>query len=200
MKMFRVRVFSLSICAAALLLAQPALSQSASTFDAPIPLTDEELADMRGGFLTAGGVVFDFGAIVRTYVGGALALETRLTWTPSGPVTTQVTGALPGWASLADGAAAAQAGGLDLTGLPPGSSGLVLTDANGSTALIHNVMNGQLQNMVLNAANNRDIHQDMQVMLTLPNFDAMQRDFSLSRLGSQISGDLDWGSVQGVGR
>ncbi|WP_114817320.1 hypothetical protein [Brevundimonas bullata] len=159
-------------------------------------MTDAELADMRGGYLTAGGVVFDFGAIVRTYVDGALALETRLTWTPTGPITEQVTGDLPGWTTLIPG----QFGGLDLTGLPAGANGLVLTDENGSTALVHNVLNGQLQNMVLNAANGRDIRQDMQVMLTLPNFEAMQRDYSLDRLGAQIGQDLDWGSIQGYGR
>ncbi|MNF02848.1 hypothetical protein D3C80_2020610 [compost metagenome] len=93
-----------------------------------------------------------------------------------------------------------QFGGLDLTGLPAGANGLVLTDENGSTALVHNVLNGQLQNMVLNAANGRDIRQDMQVMLTLPNFEAMQREYSLDRLGAQIGQDLDWGSIQGYGR
>lgn len=201
MMMFRIRAFGLSVCFAALLLAQPALAQAAPEPSTPVssawvPMTDAELADMRGGYLTAGGVVFDFGAIVRTYVDGALALETRLTWTPTGPITEQVTGDLPGWTTLIPG----QFGGLDLTGLPAGANGLVLTDENGSTALVHNVLNGQLQNMVLNAANGRDIRQDMQVMLTLPNFEAMQRDYSLDRLGTQIGQDLDWGSIQGYGR
>lgn len=195
MKMYRIRVFGLGACVAALLSVQPALAQTSSAPEAPIPLSDAELADMRGGFLTAGGVVFDFGAIVRTYVNGALALETRLTWTPSGPVTEQTTGSLPGWTPIVPG----QVGALDLTGLPAGASGLVLHDEQGATALIHNVMNGQLQNMVLNAADGRDIRQDMQVMLTLPNFEAMQRDYSFDRIGTQISQDLDWSSIRGAG-
>ncbi len=195
MKMYRIRVFGLVACAAALLSVQPALSQTASVPEAPIPLSDAELADMRGGFLTAGGVVFDFGAIVRTYVNGALALETRLTWTPAGPVTEQTTGSLPGWTPIVSD----QVGALDLTGLPAGASGLVLNDENGTTALIHNVMNGQLQNMVLNAADGRDIRQDMQVMLTLPNFEDMQRDYSFDRIGTQISQDLAWASIRGPG-
>ena len=199
MKMFRIRVLELSICAAALLLAQPAFSQDQPTSELT-PLSDEELADMRGGFLTAGGITFDFGAVVRTYVSGALALETRLTWTPTGPVTEQVSGGLPGWTPLPSGGLGTQVGGLDLTGVPDGAGGLVLTDANGSTALIHNVMNGQLQNMVLNAADNRDIHQDMQILLTLPNFEAMQQEYSLDRLGAQITQDMDWSSIRGFGQ
>jgi len=242
MKMFRVRVLSWGVCAAALLAAQSALAQAASSHtgataepefaqtgladfgfedalaaasaaspeaarlasvelwtpvpDGATPLSDDELADMRGGYMTAGGVTFDFGAVVRTYVGGALAMETRLTWTPTGPVTEQVSGGLPGWIPLADGGAI-QAGGLNLTGLSPGSTGMILTDADGTTALIHNVLNGHLQNMVFNAADNRDIRQDMQLMLTLPNFEAMQRDYSIARLGSQISQDIDWGNIMG---
>lgn len=195
MMMLRIRVFELGVCAAVLLLAQPALGQSASPFDTLEPMSDEDLGEARGGFLTAGGVTFDFGAIVRTYVDGELALETRLTWTPTGPVTEQVAGSLPGWTPLTPG----QVGGLDLTGLSPGSSGLVLTDANGTTALVHNVLNGQLQNLVVNAADNRDIRQDMQVMLTLPAFDTMQQDFALARLGSQIFQDVDWGGIRGSG-
>lgn len=194
MMMLRNRLFEVGVCATALLVASPALSQS-SPFDTLAPMSDEELSDMRGGFMTAGGVVFDFGAVVRTYVSGELALETRLTWTPTGPVTEQVTGSLPGWTPLTPG----QVGGLDLTGLAPGSSGLVLTDANGTTALVHSVMNGHLQNLVLNAADNRDIRQDMQVTLALPNFDTMRQDFALARLGSQIAQDMDWGGIRGTG-
>ena len=187
--------FEIGVCAGALLLAHPALCESASPFDNLTPMSDEDLGGMRGGFLTAGGVSFDFGAVVRTYVNGQLALETRLTWTPTGPVTEQVTGSLPGWTPLTPG----QMGGLDLSGLSPGSSGLVLTDANGTTALVHNVLNGQLQNLVVNAADNRDIRQDMQVMLTLPDFDVMQQDFSVGQLGSQIFHDVDWGGIRAAG-
>ena len=50
---------------------------------------NEELAEMRAGFFTAAGAKFDFGASVQTLVNGALALQTNLQWTPSGPVTTQ---------------------------------------------------------------------------------------------------------------
>lgn len=195
MNMLRIRMLQWGVGVAALVMAQSAVAQSLPV-DAPLRLTDEELGDMRGGYLTAGGVVFDFGAIVRTYVGGALALETRLTWTPGGPLVEQTSGGLPGWTSLPAGGVV---GGLDLTGLPAGSAGQVLSDANGTTALIHNVQ-GQLLNMVINAADHRDIHQDMQVMLTLPEFESMQHDYSIDRLGSAISRDFDWSGVQGVGR
>ena len=55
-------------------------------------LSDGELADMRGGFLTAGGAQFDFGASIKTMVNGQLALQTNLQWTDAGAVTRQLTG------------------------------------------------------------------------------------------------------------
>lgn len=55
-------------------------------------LSDDELADMRGGFLTAGGAQFDFGASIKTMVNGQLALQTSLQWTDAGAVTRQLTG------------------------------------------------------------------------------------------------------------
>jgi hypothetical protein len=197
MMMFRSRSFQIGVCAAAWLLAQAPQVRAETPVRASYgaPMSDDELAETRGGYLTAGGVVFDFGAVVRTFVDGELALETRLTWTPQGPVTEQAAGALPGWIPLTAG----QIGGLDLSGLPAGAEGLVLNDASGTTALVHNVMNGQLQNLVINAADNRDIRQDMQLMLTLPNLEAMQRDFVMTRLGEQISQDMDWSSIRGPG-
>jgi len=47
---------------------------------------------MRGGFFTASGAQFDFGASIRTMVNGQLALQTDLKWTPAGPVTQQLSG------------------------------------------------------------------------------------------------------------
>ena len=47
---------------------------------------------MRGGFFTAAGAQFDFGASITTMVNGQLALQTNLQWTAAGPVTQQLTG------------------------------------------------------------------------------------------------------------
>ena len=61
-------------------------------FNAAQTVSDDELAGMRGGFFTAAGAQFDFGASIQTMVDGKLALQTNLQWTPAGPVTQQLTG------------------------------------------------------------------------------------------------------------
>ena len=55
-------------------------------------VSNEELSQMRGGFFTAAGAQFDFGASVQTMVNGKLALLTNVQWTPAGAVTQQLQG------------------------------------------------------------------------------------------------------------
>lgn len=45
---------------------------------AATPLADEEMADMRGGYISAAGIAFDFAADMKTFVDGELALQTSL--------------------------------------------------------------------------------------------------------------------------
>ena len=51
---------------------------------ASLRVSNDELSGMRGGFFTAAGAQFDFGASIKTMVNGQLALQTNLTWTPQG--------------------------------------------------------------------------------------------------------------------
>jgi hypothetical protein len=55
-------------------------------------VSNDELSGMRGGFFTAAGANFDFGASIQTLVNGQLALQTNLTWTPQGPAIQQMAG------------------------------------------------------------------------------------------------------------
>jgi hypothetical protein len=55
-------------------------------------ISNAELSGMRGGFFTAGGAQFDFGASIKTMVNGQLALQTNLTWTPQGPDISSLSG------------------------------------------------------------------------------------------------------------
>ena len=77
-------------------LAIPLLLMTSTALAAPLSdkaaLSDDELADMRGGFLTAGGAQFDFGASIKTMVNGQVALQTSLQWTNAGAVTQQLAG------------------------------------------------------------------------------------------------------------
>jgi len=55
-------------------------------------VSNAELSGMRGGFFTAAGAQFDFGASVKTMINGQLALQTNLTWTPQGAAITSLAG------------------------------------------------------------------------------------------------------------
>ncbi|MES2294197.1 MAG: SPOR domain-containing protein [Pseudomonadota bacterium] len=66
--------------------ARPSLLSAASR------VNNNELSDMRGGFFTAAGAHFDFGASVQTMVNGQLALQTNVQWTPAGPAIQQLSG------------------------------------------------------------------------------------------------------------
>jgi len=55
-------------------------------------VSNDELSEMRGGFFTAAGAQFDFGASVQTMVNGQLALLTKVQWTQAGAVTQQLQG------------------------------------------------------------------------------------------------------------
>jgi hypothetical protein len=54
------------------------LALSAGPVAAVTPLADEDLADMRGGYINAAGIAFDFAADMKTFVDGELALQTTL--------------------------------------------------------------------------------------------------------------------------
>lgn len=95
----------------ATLLAGPAFAQD--------PVPDTELDQARGGYLMAGGLTFDFGAVVKTYDGGRLALETNVVWTPDGPKVSQ-----EGVSSIGGASFIHNVGGRDLSNL------VVNTDSN----------------------------------------------------------------------
>jgi hypothetical protein len=167
----------LAVCAIAFatMIAQPAMAQAPE--DDLIPLQDEDLQGLRGGFLVAEGVAFEFGATMRTLVDGGTVLETRLTWTPDGPIVEQLSG-------------------LPLQGTAGGGFGLTIGDGTGLTTIGHRLLDGELQGFILNTADNRDIRQNLDITLTLPGFDAVQRDLLISRLGVNINYDLGVGLVE----
>ncbi len=49
------------------------------------PAPDSVLGDMRGGFVTVGGVTLDIGITTATYINGKLALATTVSTGPTGP-------------------------------------------------------------------------------------------------------------------
>lgn len=159
------------VIASAVFLALPAFAQEAA-LEGLQPLTDAELGDLRGGLLFADGIAFEFGAIVRTTIGGQPALETRLTWTPEGVVVEDLS-------ALAGGPIP------EFNGF-----GLRIMDDTGTTLVGHRLLDGELQGFIINTADNRDIRQELDVMLTLPGFETTQQDMITGRLGFRIEADV----------
>jgi hypothetical protein len=147
-------------------------------------IEDSEMADLRGGIRLPNGLDLGLGAIVTTYSNGAPVLQTQLTWTDSGAMVDQTIAAIG--QNISD-MTTEQREALGLEGI---TGGLVIEDADGVTALVQNVTNGALQNIIINNANGRDLRQDIAVTLTLPNFEAMQDVFSLQQIGLHIDRDL----------
>ena len=136
-------------------------------------LTDAELAVQRGGFLTAGGVTLDFGADMKTYVDGQLALETTLNWTAQGATTEQI-----------------GPGGV-VTSLPAGSlSAAMLTDPTGTVKLIQSLSSQAFANVVLNTASNKVVSQSTNITLTLPGFGATQQSYQQALVGMNLAQQL----------
>ncbi|RYG37833.1 MAG: hypothetical protein EON93_03035 [Burkholderiales bacterium] len=168
-------------CAAATLILAPQVdAQERATFDLE-PLADEDLGNLRGGFFTVDGYAFDFGAVVRTTIDGQPALEQRLTWTPDGVTIDNLAG-----------------GPAHLPGI--GGVGFNLSDASGTTLVGHRLVDGHLQGFIINSGNDRNIGQDIQVDLTLPAFDAVQKDILSGRLGMRIDMDMASGLVSASGQ
>jgi hypothetical protein len=142
---------------------------------------DEELAQDRGGFSWQ-GVDINLGAEMRTYLNGALVLQTNISWTAAGATTTQfVSGAL----TAAD-AAQLQAGMLSGAGISMhvGDQSVYLANA-GQTALIQ-APNGAIQNILINRASNVDIRQQVDATLNLGNFGPFQQQTLATRVGDSL--------------
>lgn len=148
-------------------------------------VSDEELDGMRGGFLVADGVVFDFGATIRTYEDGVLSLQTQVTWALDGIHIEQMLGAGVAPVTSADLNA--------LAGL-----GEVFRTAGGATVL-HDVNQGQLLSVLLNTTSDHSFRQDTALTLVLPGFDATQASMVRQLTGVHISDDMATASIGALG-
>lgn len=159
---------------ALLALAAPAQAAETPFTGSPLMLDEPELAGETGGLATPNGMDIGFGAVVRTFVDGALVLESTLTWTTAGAATAVSAGAE---ARLLDNAAAA---GL---AVPSGAwQGVVIPGDGGETTILQDLGEDRIASLVVNTANNRDVRQDITVDLDIPNLAQMQSDFALDQL------------------
>lgn len=153
--------------------------QAADDFTAGQVMDRGELEEVRGGILTPTGLEIGFGAVVRTFVDGSLVLQTRLTWSDTGPVETIEYGS-----PLPDISAAAAAGGVKIEG--PALPGLVINGDGGVTAIAHSIGADHIGNLVINNANNRDIRQSTDITLQIPALAQMQADVAMQALDLRL--------------
>ena len=145
----------------------------------------EDLDSHRGGFVI-GGVTFNFGATITTLINGVPALTTTLTWTDVGAFVEETIGAV---GVNINTLTEEQRAELGIDGLE-NAGGVIITDEAGVTALVHNVTEGSLQNIIINNATGRDLTQEIDVTVTLPGFELIQDALQAELFGMQVSGDL----------
>lgn len=172
---------SLILASAALLAgAAPAFAASDELAGLEV-VSDSELARQRGGFSLA-GMEISLGAEIRTFLDNQLVLQTNVSWTPAGAVTTQiVSGAL-----TQAGAAELQAGILTSGGITMRVGDETVFLANeGQTALMHRTESG-LQNVIVNTASKVDIRQEVDAVLDLGGV----ADFQAGMMADRVSAAL----------
>jgi hypothetical protein len=165
--------------------AAPARATEAPWGDGIEVMDETELEEHRGGF-EIGGLQINFGAAVTTLVNGVPALTTQLTWTDTGAFVAQTVGNVG--EDLAD-MSPDQLAALGLEGLE-NAGGVVIADEAGVTALVHNVTEGALQNIIINSATGRDLTQDVDVTLELPGFDLIQQSLIVESFGIHLTDDM----------
>ena len=177
-----------ALLASVICCATPASAFADAPWGADIEVMDaSEMGELRGGLAVAPGLEVNFGAVITTYVNGTPALTTNLTWTDTGQFVEQTIGEV---GQSLDSLTSEQRAELGLDGME-NNGGIVIADADGVTALVHNVTEGALQNIIINTAAGRDLHQEVDVTLTLPGFETMQDALLLERIGIRLGADLD---------
>ncbi|MGF1610355.1 MAG: hypothetical protein ACFCUQ_13225 [Kiloniellales bacterium] len=162
------------------------------------PLADEELAELRGGFFDIFGASIEFGAEVRTMVDGSLLFQTNFVQTAGGLVREQVfvpdptlnLSALEGPIERPGLPTIVLVGGdkppvssvaPSLSGLN-GTQGIVLTDASGITAALHQIGGRVITNGIVNTASSRNVQQELEATITLHGFSAFEHNMRVAQL------------------
>jgi hypothetical protein len=170
-------------------IAQSARAVSSSTAALALnelaPVSDNELSQSRGGFLTANGIEFDFGANIQTLVNGQLALQTSVQWNPTGATVQQ---------TLGSGTNVVAIPSSQLTALFGAGNGIVtngvqITAPTGSIEVAANVAGSQVQNLVANSASNQSISQNTAVTLAIYNFASWQQQLAQHALANQLANE-----------
>lgn len=179
-------VFACLIAVFPLCAGSPVRAAEANQISRIRPLSDAELADARGGFQW-GGMTINFGADMRTYLNGHLAVETLVSWTPSGSSTQTTVANGIAWADLAS-LPIGKAAGISLPALLAGNR--VYLANSGQTAIIQGANNG-VQNFLINSAGNLTALQQTNATVTLGNYPAfasvIRNNVIVGSLGREVA-------------
>lgn len=182
-----------SLHTAALVLAL-SLATGASHADEPFParvLDAADLAALRGGF-SLRGLEMEFGASLRSFQDGRLLMETLVSVTDRGTrTTTTIPRAVdtlspgPDTAARASRSPSAADRGIELSGL--GNAGrVVVNDARGVTASIHDVTRQRILGVLVSRATDTALRQEAQVDVTIRNFSQFQQTVRQAILNNHL--------------
>lgn len=141
-----------------------------------------ELSDLRGGF-NVGGLEMAIGANIRTFVDGALVLESVARVSPSGLVSEMVSSTAnpPGGGVTFNFGRETDVPLQDVAptnvglGALAGDSGVAINDSNGFSAALHRVTQNQILGVIVNTADGRSLRQELNVDITVQNFGSFQQ-------------------------
>jgi hypothetical protein len=156
-------------------------------------LSETDLDELRGGFMTPLGFEVGFGAVVTATVDGALALRTEWTVTDAGLTQTVIGGG-------ALDTDAARAGGINLPG-GDGLTGVVIpgdpNNGGGATAIFQGFDLSGLSTAIINTASNRDIKTDTQLRLEVPaaQLDSMAAQKAAQQIIDPLAQRLSFGGL-----
>jgi len=69
-------------------------------------------------------------------------------------------------------------------------SGVQIQSPTGSTEVLANVSNGQIQNVILNTASNQNIVQNTSMVLTIYNFASWQQQLAQHAMSAQLANQV----------
>lgn len=158
-----------------------------------------EMSDIRGGF-NVGGLEMAIGANIRTFVDGALVLESVARVTPSGLASQQVssTASPPGggvtfnFGRETDVALQEVApSNVDLGALAS-DNGVAINDSNGFSAALHRITQNQILGVIVNTADGRSLRQELNIEITVQNFGSFQQSVRNALMNGRL--------INGIGR
>ncbi|MGH9957682.1 MAG: hypothetical protein ACREBC_11230 [Pyrinomonadaceae bacterium] len=162
-----------------------------------LPLIGEaELKAMRAG-VSVSGLDISIGTNIRTLLDGQVALESSISLSETGLMTQTVLSPSDG-TPLQEGLTLVLGDGsgkklneltpatVDLPGLE-GSIGVVLYDAKGFTAVLHQINANQILSALINQASGRHISHEVNVDVTVANFRQFQQAVQNATLAARLT-------------